>query len=189
MGFPHIYINVIDPKFQSTPYWKTINSKYNRNNPKWFAGKKIYEKNMNKWDKMEYTAFVIYIATIYRAHLIKQVKDRRWEKFWIPLSKAYLRKKQREGKPENIWIYTMKLINSISISYIPSKKMVKVGIDGRLTYKGKKVNGKPLKVLLVAKWMEYGTIKMPPRPLFRRSKDYISKHISKFYKDFQSMIS
>jgi phage gpG-like protein len=181
-----IYINVIDEKFRSTSKWKEINNIFNNQSPTWNPGIKLPLKTNPEMFEL----FVLYIALLYREYLINVVKNTRgYEKFWIPLSPKYLAQKKKDGRFENIWMNTGTLINSISISYNDQRKQVRVGIDEYKVYKlpgrkGKRGPKKTLPIILVAKWMEFGTEKMPSRPLFRRVRDYISKNIKRYEKDF-----
>lgn len=183
-----IYINVIDPSFMSAKYWRDINLIFKQQSPTWKPGKKLFD--IERYSKDENFMFILYIALIYKAYIIEVVKSRRWEKFWIPLNKKYLADKIRKGFYPNTWMRTGRLIESISIHYDKARKRVRVGIDGRLKYTHRTKSGKTYSVpiLLVAKWMEYGTVKMPARPLFRRARDFISKNIKRYYIDFISMI-
>lgn len=184
MKFPSIYINCVDPKFMSNTYWRSINKQFNNQSPTWKPGKYIFNKE--KYTSDEFFIFVIYITLLYREFIVTVVKKRKWEKFWIPLNPKYLKWKKSHGRFENMWMNTGTLIDSISISWDEKLQKIKVGIDGRLTYK---VKGRRIPILLVCKWMEYGTCKMPARPLWRKARQYISKNIRRYYQDFEKMMT
>ena len=181
-----LYINVISSELKDNKYWKEFNDIFIQQSPNWRPGQTYFGKD--KYSKNRYACFLIYIALLYREFLINVVKERKWEKFWLPLSKKYLDWKKKNGRFENTWMNTGKLINSISISWDASRKRIRIGIDGRL-----KVDG--IQLLQIAKWMEYGTARedgklpgCPARPLWRRVRDYISKNISRYYKDFEDLL-
>ncbi|MGE5862325.1 MAG: hypothetical protein ACM31H_01015 [Nitrososphaerales archaeon] len=175
----NIYINIIDKKYKINNKWNKINS-YFRNIEKWEPGKKKYiDVDIDKQE-----AFTLFIALIYKEKLLQIVKQRKWEKFWIPLSYNYLKYKKRKGYPENIWIRTRLLINSISIWYDTNKEKIIIGIPENIYYEDNNIK---IPVLVVAKWMEYGNAKIPPRPLFRRVQMDISKQISGYYNEFDKL--
>ena len=191
--FPYVYINVIDPSFNNatTSQWQYINNIFQSQAAIWKPGSRMFKRLQAQYDLDDYLTFVIFVALVYRQYIQSIVRSRRWEKFWIPLSAKYLKRKQRQGYPENIWLRTGTLINAISIGYDKAKKMITIGIDPKLKYKipGIPTNRQPL-VLLVAKWMEYGTQNgLPARPLFRRAKEFIGKNIRRWFNNWESLIN
>lgn len=93
---------------------------------------------------------------------IKQVKLAiETQKFnFTPLSPKYLAYKRKRGLSLNIWEATSQLKNSLD--YFIEGDTITIGWDKNLVHKGSS-----LKVYQVAILLEYGTMKIPPRPLFR----------------------
>jgi len=179
----HIIINVIDPKFQNASIWKRINSVYKAKGSKWSPAKKIFGiKNRANED---YMLFILYISELYREYLYQIVINQEFKKIWIPLSPDYLKRKIKEGYPENMWFRTGELLDAIEIKYQKGQSRIKIGIDERRTTK---VGKTTVKLILIAKWLEYGTKKLPARPLFRPAKDYISRHIRRYADNFYELI-
>ena len=212
MSSMHLYINILDQSFLQHSKWGEINKIFKQQSPNWSPGKIIFNKDNQSLDS--YTLFIIYVALIYREYLIQNVRNRSWEKYWIPLDEKYLNRKKRKGYYENTWMATGALINNISIWNEEKEHRIVIGIDEK---KKVKVGKKKIPLILIAKWLEYGTTKnvlkpreritkkdvehlklggvkkkkhfgIPARPLFRKARDYISKNINTYYKDFSSML-
>ena len=116
------------------------------------------------------------MAQTYRKRLIRNIKQQKFP--LVPLSKEYARFKERTGLDPRTLIATGKLISHIKVwkwrrgnveTYI-------IGIPPRATYKRVKKGGHRsdvsgasqtrTPVMDVARWLEYGTSKMPPRPVW-----------------------
>lgn len=93
---------------------------------------------------------------------IKQVKFAiNTQKFnFAPLSPKYLAYKRKRGLSLNIWEATSQLKNSLG--YFIEDDIITIGWDKSLMHKNSNI-----KVYQVAILLEYGTLKIPPRPLFR----------------------
>lgn len=79
---------------------------------------------------------------------------------FTPLSPKYLAYKRKRGLSLNIWEATSQLKNSLG--YFIEGNTITIGWDKSLVHKDSS-----LKVYQVAILLEYGTMKIPPRPLFR----------------------
>lgn len=95
---------------------------------------------------------------------------------WDPLSPGYLEFKKRHGLSEDIWKATGRLYDSIEA--YPFGGTIIVGINPSAHYD----NG--TNVLFVAKCMEFGTDKMPARPLFAPTVRYMRRHIREYFESF-----
>jgi len=102
-------------------------------------------------------------------------------KKWPPLTINYLRYKQKHKLSLNIWEATGHL-----------KKNIKVFMRGTLIVVGFKRDDHyvttNVKINKVAKYVEYGGIRLPPRPLFRAITAYVRKNISTYYKRFRKEV-
>lgn len=121
--------------------------------------------------------FAHLIADIYRDELVNAINSQRYKGQWEPLDKDYLEWKRRQGLDTRIWIATGMLRDSISV-YRSNGAWV-VGINQRMRYPGSKVH-----MYKVLRWMEYGTSRMPARPLFRPVKRLIQGRMRKYWNQF-----
>lgn len=176
----------MDDSYKKNAKWNFINEVFKVKSSIWTPGKNLFRmKDADKVIEDRQFAFILYISLLYKEYLQEMVRNRGWEKFWIPLTPKYLERKKQLGRYENIWMNTGTLINSLEIIPDYQNDFVIVGIDPRAKYS---YLGESISILQVAKFMEYGTEKLPPRPLFRRGRDYISKNISRFKKDFDEVL-
>lgn len=93
---------------------------------------------------------------------VKQVKVAiETQKFnFTPLSPKYLAYKRQRGLSLNIWEATSQLKNSLG--YFIEGDTITIGWDKNLVH-----DNSNLKVYQIAILLEFGTVKIPPRPLFR----------------------
>jgi hypothetical protein len=185
-----IYLKVLDTKYVSNRFWTEYNSIFKQQMPTWKPGERL--KGIESED--EYASFVIYIALIYRAYLKEVVFERRYEKYWLPLSKKFLEYKKNKGYYENTWLMTGQLIDAIEINYNSTKDQIEIGIPDNKYHKIRGVKRK-VKLADIARFLEFGTSRengllpgIPARPLFRRVREYISKNIGRYYKEFSTMM-
>lgn len=123
--------------------------------------------------------FAKYLARAMKHELIRAIRNQRYDKSWAPLTFNYRRYKIDHKLSLNVWEATGLLKKSI----VARKRngYYEIGVHPTRRYN----NG--ARVIDVAKWMEYGTTKMPPRPLFRPIIQYIRKNIGRYFKKFCSM--
>jgi len=126
-------------------------------------------------DKLQ-QEFASWLADTMAEMLVDYINLQHYLGRWTPLSPAYKEWKESVGLSTDIWIATGTLRDSIR-----SKKIsggYSVGPDPHAEYE----NG--VSVLDVARWMEFGTSRMPARPLFGPVTDNIRKHSRAFLKRF-----
>lgn len=104
--------------------------------------------------------FARFIAQEYRRRLKKAVITQELAAGWKPLNAAYKQHKIETGLNPGMWIATSRLINSIVV--VKTGMRFEVGIDKR-----KKTTPGGEYLYDVALALEYGSGKIPPRPLFR----------------------
>jgi hypothetical protein len=107
------------------------------------------------------------------------ILEQRWRDKWKPLSPSYLEWKKRKGLDTRILIATGQYLDSFKV-YRSGKYWVAGVEKDRLHY----FEGKVVKIGDLAKWLEFGTRKMPPRPHWRPAFDYVSKNIRYFWNAF-----
>lgn len=143
----------------------------------------VWQPGKHKLEDTEYellmSDFARYIAKVYAKTLIKLINTQRWKYKWKKLSKPYLEWKKKNGMSLNIWEATGLLKRSISVRWAPAKGAFVVGPSPRVKYTRGNVD-----VLSVARYMEYGTSKMPARPLFGDAQKYISKNIDRYWRAY-----
>lgn len=120
--------------------------------------------------------FASYLAEIIRKEFSDAIDDQRFKRYWPPLNLAYLKYKRIHHLSMKTWKATGLLQKSIvakrrAFSYY-------VGIDPNKRYN----NG--AKVIDIARCLEYGTSRMPARPLFRPIFEDIRKHVKDYWNDF-----
>lgn len=133
----------------------------------------LISKDLPSWVQEE---FAKYIAQVLRNEYKKAIDKQRYRYRWKPLSFRYMYYKETYNLSLKIWEATGLLKNSIV--YRKRNGYYMVGIDPYKKYK----NG--VRVLDVAKCMEYGTSRMPARPLFRPLFEYIRKNIRRYWDKF-----
>lgn len=143
----------------------------------WDPGKKMLEGQT----KVVKNSFHEYLAYEFVNEVKRAIDTQKYKKKWKPLSPQYLAYKRRKGLSPIIWQATKQLKSSLKVSQ--SKGVYTIGWDKRIRHNKSKI---PLYRL--AKYMEFGTIKMPPRPLFRFILDNMSKNISRYWKKFSKWL-
>ena len=121
--------------------------------------------------------FAHFMAFVMKRELKRAIKNQRYIRNWPPLSADYYEYKKRKRLSLNMWEATGLMIDSIS--YWRSDNKWVIGIPRKVVYPGTSV-----RVYKVAIWMEYGTTRMPARPLFRPLHLYLRKNIRPFWEAF-----
>ena len=134
-------------------------------------GKVATKENMSNEDLVK---FHKWLAKEYLRLVVKSIDDQRFASKWQPLSASHLKYKITNGYSASMWEMTGELKESMEVKKLRDE-VVEVGFkkgkhgDSNLTYE-------ELAIIL-----EFGTIRIPPRPLFRLVKKYISSNIRYFY--------
>ncbi|WP_340691086.1 hypothetical protein [Hydrogenobacter thermophilus] len=106
-------------------------------------------------------------------------------KQWKPLSKNYLRRKKKLGYDTRTLIASGKYFRSIGVyrsgdAYVVSTKPFQIHMGNPGLSEG------GMQMRLLAKWLEYGTSKMPPRPHFRPAFNYVKRNIRRYFHEYLS---
>ena len=121
--------------------------------------------------------FADYIAGLIQKDLVKAIETQSLSSKWKPLSPSYLAHKKKKGLSTKIWKATGNMEDSIY--KINRKDKVLVGVTGARRYPGTNRT-----LLEVARDLEYGTSKVPSRPLFRPIVEKYTKNVSRYWRKF-----
>ena len=138
--------------------------------------KKEFAKNVIKLENAE-KGFDRWLAGEMTELVKKVIQEQRWKSKWKPLNPEYKAWKIRKGLDHRIFIAYGYYLDSIK-TYQSGQDWV-VGVDPfRIHIK----TGIRMKKL--ARYLEYGTSKMPPRPHWRPAYEYVRKHIDRYVKKY-----
>jgi hypothetical protein len=146
---------------------------------KWTPGTHYIKKTLSR---EQYSQFQLYIAETLRTEIIHAIEKQRYAKGtiyrWAPLSINYLRYKVRHKLSTNIWEATGQLKRNIQV--FPRGNWLVVGFKKFDCYPNTGISFNR-----IARYVEYGGVRMPPRPLFRAVTEYIRRNIYRYYKKFE----
>lgn len=125
--------------------------------------------------------FVNFLFFEIKRRLIAAVINQQLSRAWAPLSKAYKAHKVKYGLNPGMWVSTEKLINSLCLDISVGVEFVFARI---LCHPGQLHNGVPM--WMIAKYLEYGTRKIPPRPLFRPIAESIHRDMPQLLSAYNS---
>lgn len=125
-------------------------------------------------DKHELRSFHDYMAHTYVLEVQDIVKNMRYQHKFSPLNPKYLDYKIDNNLHLGHWIATGDLINNLKV-----KSHSTVGFDNR------KRHYSNLKYLDLARYLEYGTLRIPPRPLFRLVYERMRRDSSRWYHEWK----
>lgn len=115
-----------------------------------------------------------YLADQYVILIQIAIDTQRYKSKWADLTPGYAEYKARMGYSDKIWIATGQIRKTLRAREGYRKSYIVVG------FPYKKHTNSYKKIKDIAKYVEFGTTRMPPRPLFRTAYIYMSKHIG-FY--------
>ena len=140
-------------------------------NKYWSPGRDIIK------DEVIRSQFEDYIANEFIEYIKQSIDIQRYKRGWSPLNKSYVQYKRDNNLSIKTWEATSQLKNSLKVFNRPN--MIEIGYSKSVRHK---MSGD--KLYEIAKKLEYGSIKVPPRPLFRLSFLYMSKNIRLYYNRF-----
>lgn len=142
----------------------------------WAPGSRLARRGSTDYSSL-LTAFSRFIADLYVEELVDAINSQRYKSQWEPLTESYLEYKKANGLSTNIWEATSLLKESIT--FYKSGNSYVVGVNRSLKYPGSNVP-----VYKVIRWMEYGTSRMPARPLFGPVKRRLEKNMRMLWEEF-----
>lgn len=122
--------------------------------------------------------FAKYLASEITILVVKAINDQRYRVKWVPLNPRYYNWKREHKLSLNTWEATGYLKSKVSFDL--EGPILDVGIDEYARYKD------GTSVLRVAQWLEFGTKRMPERPLFRPIIRYVRSNVRYFYSKFMN---
>ena len=129
-------------------------------------------KKLNPSFKSDFDSDAEYVLETLKNHIVRQ------DLGWVPLSEHTI---QLKGGSKTIMIETCTLLNSFEVKPVSGNDYsLFVGVDS-----GSHPSGEDVQDIMM--WLEYGTDKMPPRPLIRPTieevEDEIKKHWRELFED------
>lgn len=138
----------------------------------WNPGTAYFDKK----DKQGLQDFHEYLAEEYSKLIVRAIDDQRYKNKWANLTASHLNYKRKHGHSLKTWEMTGELKNALSV-----KKRRSLYVVG---YPNKFHSGTKIKYKDLAKVLEFGSITIPPRPLFRNAHRYMSSNIKFFYSKY-----
>lgn len=136
-------------------------------NQEWDAGKELIPYPIDR------LKFQRWLAKEYVKKVQSSVIIGKYSSKLAPLSPDYYVYKVRNHLNPNQWIATGDLINNLQTK---GKNGTVIGFDNRKVHKGSH-----MRYLKLARTLEYGTIRIPARPLFRLVYLIMRKDIKRYY--------
>lgn len=146
----------------------------------WRPGRVIIEKDYPD-STFHIGRFAHYMADVMAEELVKAIDRQRFSYKWKPLSVSYFELKKKKNLSLNIWEATGTLKDNITV--YRSDNVWVVGIHRYKMYPGTNV-----RIYQVVKYMEYGTDRMPARPLFRPLALYLRKNIRVYWERYREEV-
>lgn len=122
--------------------------------------------------------FADYVANLIKNDIVEAIEKQSYKSKWKPLSPNYLEYKRQAGLSTKIWKATGTLESSIY--KLNRKDKIWVGVTANRKYPGTQ-----LSMLDMAKKLEFGTSKVPARPLFRLVVNKYTRHMRKYWTEFK----
>lgn len=139
----------------------------------WNPGKRM----LREFGDKEINQFHSWLAEEYKNLIVKAINDQRYKDKWPALSRRYLEYKRRNGYSTGMWEMTGELKDALIVK--------KVKGTYHIRFPKKKHEGTNLYYVELAQVLEFGNLRIPPRPLFRKAYLYMSSNISYYYEKYQ----
>lgn len=124
----------------------------------------------------EYVEFMREFVDFLCSRIVDEIefamKTQKFAHRWDDLSDSWQRRKERLELDDRTWIASGQLLNAVTWWERKSEGVFYVGVHPRLKHRAYKKGGhyvskkRNVRVVDIVRWMEFGTTKMPPRPLF-----------------------
>lgn len=121
--------------------------------------------------------FAEYVSELIRKDLVNTIESQSRSSKWAPLSTRYLDHKKSSGLSTKTWKATGNMVESIYL--INKKDKILIGVTSSRKYPNSNQT-----LLEVARYLEYGTSRIPARPLFRPIVSNYYRNTSKHWSNF-----
>lgn len=131
----------------------------------------------------QYKDFQIYASDIIADAFVAAIDSQRYKStHWPPLTIRYVDWKRRKKYSVKIWECTSFMKNHIKV--FKKGNFIALGFMRKDCYPRTAVS-----LNRIAKYVEFGTVKMPARPLFRPIVLYYRKNVSRLFKNYQKELN
>lgn len=165
---------------------------------RWQPGIKIFENNIEGFDNELYKEWLSFMAEKYKERARIVIESQEFKARWKPLKESYREWKRKANLDTRIWIRSGQLLESIQVRFFPHTDSYGVGIDATKHFRkvitikdgdGNIVDHRlgergETSILFVARLMEFGTVNMPSRPLFRPLREKVQNNIRNYLDEF-----
>lgn len=146
-------------------------------------------------DQETYREFTEEVAHEYRDKVESAIRSDRFASDYTPLKQEYRERKERLDMMDGFWTRTGQMADAITVErHRPTKAFV-VGIDPTARYRTVRVtedgrdfslgNKEELRILTIAKFLEFGTEFIPARPVFKPILKELQDGASDLWEQFQ----
>jgi hypothetical protein len=174
------------------------NIKIKAKGARWQPAIQLFNQEVDEFDNEMYKEFLSFMASRYKEEVKDAIETQRFKQRWDDLSEQYKEWKKKAGLDPRIWIRTGQLLDAIRVRFFPSTNSYGVGVDSTahfrkvVTVKNDQghITGHTLgersetSVLFIARLMEFGTVSMPARPLFRPVQRIMQRNARDHFEDF-----
>lgn len=127
--------------------------------------------NIFDWEiEALFKEFTVYILLLYKSLVLHAIKNQKFPKPYPPLSPKYVQYKKKMGMKKGFWQATG--FSQVNLMYWKLKNHYAIGFKRNLIHPASGT-----KVYKIHNYVERGTSKMPPRPLYYPIAVSIRKHI------------
>jgi len=141
----------------------------------WFLG---YNEKIRK---RLYGDFLQYVAERYKAVLSKHIKTQLFAEKFSPLSPEWVAYKKRMGWDLGFWIATGELEKAIQVEWEANRERWVVGVS-----KSAKHSRSGVKLEFIVRCLEYGTDRIPARPLFTPTLREVQGNLPRYYRQWKA---
>lgn len=117
--------------------------------------------------------FARYILNLYKSLLLHAIKNQKFPKKYPPLSPAYVKYKKENRMHKGFWQATGFSQSNLTVWRL-KKNNYAIGFKKNLEHPAAAPG---VTVAQINRWVEKGTVKMPPRPLYWPIARSIQRHI------------
>jgi len=141
---------------------------------RWFPGHDL------RLRRSLYKSWLLYVAERYKCVLRRHIKQQFFQEKFAPLSPQWMVYKKSKGWHTGYWIATGELEASITVEWNMFRQAWVVGPDRRAKHSKTGTN-----MTLIIRSLEYGTDKIPARPLFAPTLLEVRGNLRRYYRQWR----